>query len=178
MRLLAICGSLQQRSSNLTLLHRAAALSPADVEFVLYDGLGTIPPFDPDVEARGFPAAVADFKEKIAAADGILIACPEYAHGVPGSVKNALDWLVGSMELDKLPIAVTASVPHPERGRMALQSLSHTLTVMGAVTIGGDPITRGQAADDELHALLAELIEVATARVGLANPEKRSTVGG
>ena len=57
MRLLAICGSLQQRSSNLTLLHRAAAFAPADVEFVLYDGLGTIPPFDPDVEARGFPAA-------------------------------------------------------------------------------------------------------------------------
>jgi NAD(P)H-dependent FMN reductase len=160
-RLLGICGSLQAQSSNLALLHAAVEAVPPGVELVVWDGLRHIPPFDPDVEAAGFPAAVAELKHELGLADGVLIACPEYVHGVPGSVKNALDWLVGSMDIDRKPMVVTASVNHPARGLLALESLTHTLEVMGAVIVGSGPIVRGGGADEQLRERLAQLIAAA-----------------
>ena len=93
MRILAISGSLRNGSSNTNLLLAAAQLVPAGVEMTLYTGLGDLPPFNPDVESAGTPiAAVDDFRAQFAAADAVAICSPEYAHGVPGVLKNALDW--------------------------------------------------------------------------------------
>src|SRR5437764_1175741 len=98
-RILAISGSLRAVSSNTALLRAAAALAPEGVEVELYGGLGDLPHFNPDLDDPDHkdrePAAVTDLRARVRSADGLLIAAPEYAHGVPGAMKNALDWLVG-----------------------------------------------------------------------------------
>jgi NAD(P)H-dependent FMN reductase len=130
-RLLAISGSLRAVSSNTTLLQAAAALAPDGIEIVLYMGLGTLPHFNPDQEDEDFPT-VRDFRAQLDAADGVLISSPEYAHGVPGSLKNALDWVVGSGELIDKPVALLNATPPTS---FAQASLQETLTVMSARVI-------------------------------------------
>ena len=88
---LAIAGSLRRASFNRGLIRAAADVAPAGIVVVPYD-LGDIPMFNVDVEANGDPAAVADFKSAIAAANALLISTPEYNHCVPGVLKNAIDW--------------------------------------------------------------------------------------
>jgi len=166
-RLTAISGSLQASSSNLTLLHAAAALVPADVEMTIYDGIRDIPAFDPDIEAAGLPLVVSDFIERLRTSDGLIIASPEYAHGMPGSLKNAIDWLVGSYNLDGKPVAVTTSVNHPARGQMGLAALTHVLEVIGATIIGGEPTVRGEGEHDALVALVGALVDAARASSAL-----------
>src|SRR5215471_687580 len=96
-RILAISGSLRAVSSNTALLRAAAMLAPAGVEIRVYDGLGDLPHFNPDLEGAE-PPVVKDFGAQVGAADGIILSTPEYAHGVPGVLKNALDWLVGGFD--------------------------------------------------------------------------------
>jgi chromate reductase, NAD(P)H dehydrogenase (quinone) len=103
-RILAISGSLRQVSSNTALLQAAIALSPANVEMKLYGGLGDLPHFNPDLEPNE-PPSVTDFRAQIKRADGLIICSPEYAHGVPGVFKNALDWLVSGEEFVGKPVA-------------------------------------------------------------------------
>lgn len=161
MKILAICGSLQAESSNLSLLVRAGSLVPAGVEFEIFDGVRELPPFNPDIEGsgEGAPASVIRFREVISAADAVLIACPEYGHGMPGALKNALDWTVGSGEFNHKVVAVTASAAGPGRGEKGLASLCTTLNAIDARILGGEPIVRGAEADAELQALLEAMIE-------------------
>src|SRR5262245_39722250 len=128
MRILAISGSLQAASSNTTLLRAAIALAPKGVEIILYDGISGLPHFNPDLEETLQPA-VMDFRAQLQAARGVLISCPEYAHGVPGALKNALDWVVGSGEFVDKPVALLNAAP---RATHAQASLRETLTVMTA----------------------------------------------
>ena len=99
MRFLAISGSLRLASSNTALLRAAALVAPEGVEIILYRGLGDLPHFNPDLEAAE-PPSVTEFREQVRISDGLLISSPEYAHGVPGVLKNALDWLVGGRHED------------------------------------------------------------------------------
>lgn len=87
-----IAGSLRQGSFNRGLLRAAAELAPATLRITIHDLL-PIPLYKADVEARGAPDAVADLRNAVRASDGLLIATPEYNHGVPGVLKNAIDWL-------------------------------------------------------------------------------------
>jgi NAD(P)H-dependent FMN reductase len=100
-RVLAISGSLRTRSSNRALLSAAATLAPAGMEWDTYEGLAGLPHFSPDddEDGRPVPPAVAELRRRVIAAEGWIISSPEYAHGVPGSLKNALDWLVSCPEL-------------------------------------------------------------------------------
>src|SRR5690242_9174445 len=101
MRLLAISGSLRAGSSNTAILQAARLVAPSDVELVLYEGLAELPAFNPDldtVEGDRVPERVRELRALVGSADGLLICSPEYAHGIPGSLKNLLDWLVGSVE--------------------------------------------------------------------------------
>jgi len=106
MQLLAISGSLRAASVNTALLRGLcdAALPPVSVK--LWPGLAEIPPFSPDREGALTPPAVLDFAARVAAADGLVISCPEYVHALPGAFKNALDWLVSRPELIGKPIAL------------------------------------------------------------------------
>lgn len=91
--ILALSGSLRAKSFNTMLLHAAAALTPAGTSLEI-GSIREIPLYDGDVEASsGLPPAVAALKERIVAADGLLLASPEYNNGIPGVFKNAIDWL-------------------------------------------------------------------------------------
>jgi chromate reductase len=92
LKLIGICGSLRRGSFNAALLRAAEGLMPAGVEFTI-DTIRGIPLYDGDVEAEGVPLPVAALKDVIAAADGLLLATPEYNNSVPGVLKNAIDWL-------------------------------------------------------------------------------------
>ena len=127
MRILAISGSLRAASLNTILLNAAAALAPENVEVVFYRGLVYLPHFNPDFDGDSVPPAVADFRCQLRKASGVVISTPEYAHGVPGVLKNALDWLVRSGELYEKPVAIFSASP---RATFAQASLTVTLSVM------------------------------------------------
>jgi len=107
------------------------------MEIIVYGGLGDLPHFNPDLEGAE-PSQVTDLRAQVRSADGLLICSPEYAHGVPGVLKNALDWLVGGEEFVAKPVAFfNASA----RSTRALESLTETVTVMSARLVSEASIT-------------------------------------
>jgi chromate reductase len=115
--ILAISGSLRANSSNNIILKAVAAMAPAGVQFTLYSGLAQIPPFDDSPETI---PVVADFRRQLQMADGIFICTPEYAFGVSGVLKNALDWTVSSGELVNKPLALVTAATGGEKAHAAL----------------------------------------------------------
>jgi NAD(P)H-dependent FMN reductase len=132
LRILAISGSLRRLSSNTALVQAATVLAPDGVEVRIYTQLAELPLFNPDLEGDRPPAAVAQFRSALEACAAVLICSPEYAHGVPGALKNALDWIVGSGELVGKPVALVNASP---RSTHAQTSLVETLRVMSAVLV-------------------------------------------
>ena len=136
MHLLALSGSLRRGSSNTVLLEAMAGVAPDGIAIELYTGLAELPPFNPDLDTgdeRLLPARVAELRTRIGAADGLLISTPEYAHGLPGSFKNALDWLVGSVEFPGKPVAVLMA---SSRATYARAQLLEILSTMSASIVG------------------------------------------
>lgn len=144
---------------NLTLLQTAKASAPAGVDIVLFDGLRDLPHFDADLEKESAPPAVQAWRRALSESDGLLVASPEYGHSLPGALKNAIDWVIGSGELERKIVAITAAVPGVERGRLGLKALCDTLGAVSAIIVGGEPIARGAAFDGEIATLLRALIE-------------------
>jgi len=133
-RLLAISGSLRAQSSNAELLRAVARICPPGVTCEWFAGLGTLPHFNPDLDTEGaeLPPAVQELRRAVDQADGILISSPEYAHGVPGTLKNALDWLVSGPEIIHKPIGLLNPSP---RSTYAQASLAETLRTMSTVVV-------------------------------------------
>src|SRR4051794_39720953 len=104
MRVLAICGSLRAQSSNLAVLQAAVQLAKPSMEIMIFDGLAGLPHFNPDLDGDRPPDAVMVLRNEIGKAQGLLISSPEYARGVAGAMKNALDWLVSSVEFPGKPV--------------------------------------------------------------------------
>jgi chromate reductase, NAD(P)H dehydrogenase (quinone) len=129
--ILAISGSLRQTSSNTTLLQSAIELAPTNIKIKLYGRLNDLPHFNPDLENNDIPA-VTDLQAQIKWADGLLISTPEYAHGIPGVLKNALDWLVSSEDFMGKPIAIFNASP---RATHAQASLIEIVTTMAGRVI-------------------------------------------
>lgn len=128
-KIIAISGSTRRNSTNLDLINAIVKLSAEWLAISIFDQLAEIPPFNPDLDNDNPPKIVSDFRRKLKNADGILICTPEYARGVPGSLKNAIDWTVSSMEFSNKPVAlITAS----SDGRMGHISLLETLKVIEA----------------------------------------------
>ncbi len=125
--LLAISGSLREASSNTTLLKAAQILAPKNVTIMLYEGLDTLPHFNPDIEFDALEA-VQDLKNQVALADGLIFSCPEYAHGVPGSFKNGLDWLVGGPEFYDKPVAFFNASGRGTHAQAALHEIVKTMS--------------------------------------------------
>src|SRR5215475_5827321 len=140
LRLLAISGSLRSASSNTTVLHTVQAIAPASVIVTLYEGLGDLPYFNPDLDGETDtpPPSVGQLRAQIGQADGLLISSPEYAHGVPGVLKNALDWLVSSREFPGKPVALLNISP---RSTFVHAALSEILTTMSASLITDSTFT-------------------------------------
>jgi chromate reductase, NAD(P)H dehydrogenase (quinone) len=135
--LLTISGSLRTGSINSQLLVAVAHLAPPGVTVRIYDGLGELPHFNPDLDVEPAPEPVADLRAAIAWADAILVSSPEYAHGVPGSLKNALDWLVSGVEILDKPVMLLNATP---RSTFAQESLAETLRTMSARVVGGEAV--------------------------------------
>ena len=109
-------------------------MAPAGIEFSIYDGLDKLPYFSPelDTEQSIAPLTVADLRQRVQAADAVIFSTPEYAFGIPGVLKNALDWLVSSGDFTHKPTAVISASPLATGGEKAHASLVQTLTVMTA----------------------------------------------
>lgn len=162
MKIVAVCGSLQAKSKNLALLKIAAASAPPGVELVLFDGLQDLPHFNPDLEEHGVPESVRRWRNALAESDAVLVACPEYGFSLPGVLKNGIDWVIGSGELDEKVVAITAAAPGPARGRRGLRALGDTLSAVGATIVGGEAIPVGRDFEPRVAALVRALIEAAS----------------
>ena len=166
MRILAISGSLRAASANTSLIEALPLVTPPAIEVVVYRGLGDLPPFNPDLDGDDPPAAVLELRRQIGSCDGLIICSPEYAHGVAGTMKNALDWLVASLEFAGTPVALINASPFSE---FAQPQMRETLTVMSgevvdaaSVTIplqGGKMTAAEVATDPEMSARLRAALE-------------------
>ena len=173
MRVLAVSGSLRRDSYNTALLRAAAEVAPQGVEVERYEGLASLPPYDADSDVGAGPPAVQDLRERIAAADALLIATPEYNGSIPGLLKNAVDWasrpLPGSA-LGGKTVAVIGASTGQYGGMWAQTELRKSLGVAGARVLGnGVAVPKAQerfdhegtlldvALRDQLAALLAAL---------------------
>lgn len=181
LNLLALSGSLRKASINSSLLRAAARLAPPGLAVTVYSGLGDLPLFNPDLEAV-LPADVVRFHSHVAEADALVIASPEYAHGVTGTLKNALDWLVGFEGFAGIPVAVLNASP---RARHADDALRETLKTMAAVVVeeasvsvpllGSHLDENGMVESVEIAGTIGDALAALHAAV-LALPPQRNTV--
>jgi len=176
MRVLGLAGSLREGSLNARLLRGAGALLPAEAEFVVYEGLGEIPPYNQDDEQQ-IPPAVAALTAALEQADAVLVATPEYNGSVPGTLKNALDWVsrpAAGSPMRGLPAAVIGASPGLFGAVWAQAELRKVLGVIGArvvdrelpvaqaeETLGEDGLPLELALREQLSATLDELVELA-----------------
>lgn len=154
-RVLCLGGSLRKVSSNRAALEAARALAPASLRLELYPGMGALPPFNPDMDLDPLPQAVQDLRAAVGRADALLVACPEYAHGIPGIFKNLLDWLVGSLEFPGKPVLLLNC---SARGsHHAQDALLEVLNTMSARILSPEPVlVRLPGAGIATAAVLAE----------------------
>jgi chromate reductase len=132
MKILAFSGSLRPSSHNTALLRALGPLMPANVSYKLWEGLGTLPHFSPEIDFDASPGPVLAYRVLLRSADAVIICTPEYAFGMPGVLKNALDWAVSSGELDRKPVGTISASPLPSGGEKAHAWLTQTLTALGA----------------------------------------------
>ena len=125
--ILALSGSLREGSTNTALLEAARLLAPQQMELQLWNAQGNLPQFTPDLEAAP-PQVVQEFRDLIGRADGLLIACPEYARGIPGSFKNALDWLVGGETFVCKKFALWNASPRAFEAQRSLRLVLETMS--------------------------------------------------
>jgi chromate reductase len=161
----AFAGSLRAASYNRGLLRAAAELAPSDVAVEILE-LAQIPLFNQDLERSGLPAAVADLRKRVAEADGLLIATPEYNHTIPGVLGNTIDWLTRRTPTSPLrdkPVAIMGAARGGGSVR-AQAALRVPLVHARAVVLDGPVVA------------LYNIDELATASGDLVDPEARQSV--
>jgi chromate reductase, NAD(P)H dehydrogenase (quinone) len=173
-RLLAISGSLRRASTNAAALEALARLAPGGVKALVYRDLAKLPPFNPDddVEDKPKPEPVETLRALVGASDAIVIASPEYAHGVPGALKNALDWLVASETFAGKPVALINASPRAFHAQAALREILATMAArvlpeaFAAISLTGKTVTAediladpvcSRRLGDSLEALIAAI---------------------
>lgn len=176
MTILGIAGSLRAGSHNAQLLRLAAEELPDGVELVVFDGLAEIPAFDQDLEDLA-PDAVDALKAAIEAADGILIATPEYNGSIPGALKNALDWVsrpIAESPIRRKPVAVIGASTSAFGAVWAQRELKKVLGVMGARVLDVElPVAKAdRALLEPAVELLAGLAGVVEELVAATEPER------
>ncbi len=132
-KILAISGSLRKGSSNHNILRFFSKMVPVGFDYSIYDGLAQLPHYDPGLDNDNPPAQVMELRKLLKEADGIIICTPEYAFGVPGSLKNALDWTVSSGSLDNKPLALITASTSGQNAHAAL------LLILGALNADLSP---------------------------------------
>ncbi len=165
-KIVAICGSTRQNSINLELLEIIAQLYQETIDFETVTNLDKIPHFNPDLDnPTDVPSQVLAFRNQLKSSDAILICTPEYAMGVPGTLKNAIDWTVSSMEFSHKPTALITASTSGEKGHA---SLLETLKVIEAkidektsllISTPRTKIKDGEITDEGILLRVKELIE-------------------
>lgn len=178
MRILAISGSLRAGSSNSRVIAALQRLAPPGVEVAIFEGLGGLPHFNPDLDGDALPPQAAEWRRQIGLCDGLVICSPEYAHGVAGAMKNALDWLVPSLEFPETPVALINASRHAQ---FAQAQMRETLSVMSArlvdaacvaVPLQGVRLTAEEiAAAPDLGAQLAVALEAFVSAISAMGPK-------
>ena len=170
MHLFAISGSLRTHSSNTALIHAVARVLPDGATLGIYGDLALLPAFNPDLDAEPALPAVAEFRAELARADAVIISSPEYAHGIPGVLKNALDWTVGSGEFVDKPVAI---INASAQSQYVTEQLRETISVMSGRVVVAErlPLTSrpedagdllsDEAAATALRRAVATLIQAA-----------------
>lgn len=172
-RILAISGSLRKASLNSALLRAVARITPPGIDVLLYRGLGDLPLFNPDIEPTA-QASVEALRRQILNSDALLIASPEYAHGVTGAMKNALDWMVGNETFVDKPVALLNTSPRATHAQAALREIVSTMSARivneASITVpilgsglGEDDIVRHPTIKPALEAALLSLKSAAAA---------------
>lgn len=166
MKILLVSGSTRAGSTNTAALATAGALAPPGVTTVLYQGLASLPAFNPDDDGDTVPEPVAELRREIRDADAVLFCTPEYAGTLPGSFKNLLDWTVGGGEIYEKP-AAWINVAAPSRGKGATETLASVLGYVGAAVVEAAcrhvPVDRadvgsdGMVTDPRFRAAIAEI---------------------
>ena len=153
-QILLVCGSLREASTNAAALRTIVAAPVAGVAATVFDGLALLPHFNPDDDAAPLPAAVADLRARIAAADAVLFCTPEYAGALPGSFKNLLDWTIGGGEIYQKPVAWINVSTMPTGAASAHASLRTVLGYAGTRIIDAAcaqiPVARHAVGEDGL----------------------------
>lgn len=126
--LVGLSGSLRAASSNTALLRALQTETPQGCTLALYDRLGALPIFNPDEEGERTPLEAARLNEAVSRADGVVISCPEYAHGIPGGLKNALDWLVSGPAAVGKPVMLVHASHRSQISRDALREVLRTMS--------------------------------------------------
>ncbi len=134
MKILTISGSTRVNSTNTDLLKSLSLLNNEHI-FQYYSDLQNLPLFHPDIDQSLLPEIVVFFKKKIADADAIIISTPSYLHNIPAVLKNGLEWLSSSGELQAKRVLAITYTPHAPRGQKAMSSLTNTLTALNATIV-------------------------------------------
>jgi chromate reductase, NAD(P)H dehydrogenase (quinone) len=177
MRILAISGSLRRASTNTAALEALARLAPDGVKVLVYGDLANLPPFNPDEDSedKPRPEPVETLRALVDASDALLIAAPEYAHGLPGALKNALDWLVASETFAGKPTALVNTSPRAFHAQASLCEILSTMAArlipeaFASVSLTGKAITADDILADAVCARrLTESLEalIAVTRAG------------
>ncbi|MCX6217981.1 NADPH-dependent FMN reductase [Spirosoma sp.] len=132
MNFLAISGSLRTGSTNTALLRTMVTLAPKDVTVTLYETLDDLPHFSPEQDKEAVPEAVIKLRALLNTADAAIICTPEYIHGMPGVLKNMLDWMASSGDFVHKPVGVISAGPSDLGGSRAHASLAYTLGILMA----------------------------------------------
>jgi chromate reductase len=178
MKVLAISGSLRRDSYNTKLLRAAEELLPPNVDFVLYQGVKEVPPYDEEDDVQPAPMAVAALRSAIREADAVLISTPEYNSSIPGSLKNAIDWVSRPFATNPLrnkPVAVVGASTGAFGAVWAQAELRKVLAAVGARVVDGE-VAVGHAPtrfdendrleDESLQEQLQETLDALLAEVG------------
>ena len=124
-KILALPGSLRLNASSNQILQTIKALAPPQVDFEIFDRIGNIPHFN---DADVIPHEVVSFRQKLKSANAVLICTPEYAFGVPGALKNAIDWTVSSGEFSNKPVGLVTASSHGTHGHAAMQLILNAIS--------------------------------------------------
>jgi chromate reductase len=178
LRILGISGSLRADSHNSALLRAAAKFAPEGVSVQLYQGLRDLPPYDQDSDTEHVSAAVAELRRQISEADGVLIATPEYNYGVPGALKNAIDWAsrpTPNSSLKGKPVAIMGAAPTNFGGVRAQLSLRQSFLWIDSLVVGKPEVIvfrsherfdgEGNLVDESTRELIVGLLDALVVKI-------------
>jgi chromate reductase len=133
-KILAISGSLRSASSNTCVLRAIANMAPQNIAITIYDGLDSLPFFSPERDIENAHSSVTDLRKQIQNSHAVIVCTPEYAFGVPGALKNALDWTVSSGDFSRKPLALISASPLATGADKAHTALLLTFKALDAIT--------------------------------------------